>query len=174
VPTTATQSITFRGLTYNNSTFDVTTAAGLVAIGNGPGTPNVDNLGAFTQTGTPFVYTGQHFGIRVTFAAPPMTVPDSVVIADLIIGTVSAVDNGGIFIDLDNSVHHFTFGSGDAAGSFDFFVNDVSLIAGHSVSVTGTIITLTPTTTAIPEPGAYALLLAGLGVLVFVAGRRKR
>ena len=162
-----------QGLTYNNATFDVTTAGGFVAIGNAPGTPNVDNLGSFTLTGTPFVYTGQHFDIRVSFTAPALTVPESVVITDLITGTVSAVDNGGIFIDLDNSVKHFIFGTGDTAGNFDFFVNDVSLTAGSTVSVTGTIITITPTVFAVPEPGTYALLLAGLATLGFVAGRRK-
>jgi hypothetical protein len=54
-------------LTYNNSTFNVTTAGGFVAIGNMVGTPNVDNLGSFTLTGSPFVYDGQHFDLRVTF-----------------------------------------------------------------------------------------------------------
>ena len=86
---------------------------------------------------------------------------------------MSAVDNGGIFIDLDNTVKHFTFGSGDTAGSFDFFVNDVSLTAGHSIALTGTITVISPVVTSIPEPETYALFLAGLGALGFVARRRK-
>lgn len=172
-PTTATQSITFNGLTYNNSTFNVTTAGGFVAIGNMIGTPNVDNFGSFTLAGSPFVYDGQHFDLRVTFTAPPSTVPSSVIFTDTITGTVSAADNGGIFVDLDNTVKHFTFGSGDAAGSFDFFVNDVSLTAGHSIALTGTITVISPVVTSVPEPETYALFLAGLGALGFVARRRK-
>jgi hypothetical protein len=167
-PTTATQSIAFQGLTYNNSTFNVTTAGGFVSIGNGPGAPNVDNLGSFTLTGAAGSYSGEHFDLRVTFTAPPATVPGSVVFSDVITGTVNSVDNGGIFIDLDNTVKHFTFGSGDTGGSFDFFVNDVSLTAGHSVAMTGTIIAA-----AVPEPETYALFLAGLGALGFVVRRRR-
>jgi hypothetical protein len=151
-------------------------AGGFAAIGNAPATPNVDNLGSFTLTGSPFVYTGEHFDLRVTFTAPPNTVPNSVIFSDTITGTVSAADNGGIFIDLDNTVKHFTFGSGDTMGNFDFFVNDVSLTAGHSVSVTGTLSTLSVGTRVVPEvpePGTYVLLLAGLGALGFVARRRK-
>jgi hypothetical protein len=169
-PTTATQSITFNGLTYNNSTFNVTTAAGFVAIGNAPGTPNVDNLGSFTLTGTPFVYNGEHFDLRVTFTAPPSTAPGTVIFSDVITGTVNSVDNGGIFVDLDNTMKHFTFGSGSTAGSFDFFVNDVSLTAGHSIAVTGTILAQVST---VPEPASFVLLVGGLGALAFVAHRRR-
>src|SRR5207248_2260619 len=51
------------GLTYLNSTFDVTTSGGFVAIGNAPGVPNVNNLGSFTLTGDPAIYTGNHFDL---------------------------------------------------------------------------------------------------------------
>src|SRR6266480_6407314 len=59
------------GLTYLNSTFDVTTSGGFVSIGNAPGNPNVDNLGSFTLTGDPATYTGNHFNLLVSFTAPP-------------------------------------------------------------------------------------------------------
>ena len=166
--TSSSQSTTLGGLTYLNSTFDVETAGGFVSIGAGPGTPNIDNLGSFTLTGDPFSYTGQHFDLLVTFTAPPNTIPGSSVFTDLLIGTVSAT-GGGVFVNFDNTPQHFTFGA-DNSGQFDFFVNDVSLFKGQSVGVTGTIESVV---TPVPEPETYALFMAGLAALGFMARRRK-
>ena len=168
--TPGSQSATFRGLTYNNSTFDATTAGGFLSIGAAPGSPNFDNLGSFSLSGAPFVYNGEHFDLRVTFTAPPGTTPGSVVIQDVLTGTVASANNGGVFIDFDNTVKNFTFGSGDTSGTFSFFVNDLSITAGQTVAVTGTIMAQV---TPVPEPETYALLMAGLGVVGFVGRRRK-
>lgn len=173
----ATQSASFHGLTYRNSTFDVfssTPTSGNAQIGDIVRSPNVDNLGSFTLTGAPWDYTGEHFDLRVTFTLPTGTslVPgggNTIVIQDNFTGDVTGTDNGGINIDFDNSHHVFNF----TGGSFDFFVNDVSLTAGslelgRSVPVTGAINVL-----AVPEPETYVLFLAGLGAVGFVARRRK-
>ena len=168
--TPGSQSATFQGLTYNNSTFDATTAGGFLSIGAAPGSPNFDNLGSFSLSGAPFVYNGEHFDLRVTFTAPPGTTPGSVVIQDVLTGTVASANNGGVFIDFDNTVKNFTFGSGDTSGTFSFFVNDLSITAGQTVAVTGTIMAQV---TPVPEPETYALLMAGLGVVGFVGRRRK-
>ena len=166
--TASTQTTTLGGLTYLNSNFDVTTAGGFVSIGSGPGTPNIDNLGSFALSSDPFVYNGQHFDLLVTFTAPPGTTPGSGVFTDTLTGTVNA-NGGGVFVDFDNSPQYFSFGPNNS-GRFDFFVNDLSVTAGHAVAVTGTITTLI---TPVPEPETYALFMAGLAAVGFMAKRRK-
>jgi hypothetical protein len=159
------------GLTYRDSTFSVTTAAGFVSVGNAPAVPNMDNLGSFTLTGSPFVYTGNNFDLLVTFTAPAGTTPGSTRVSAALQGTVSSTDNGGVFVNFDNTPRNFAFGSGPTAGTFTFFVNDLSLVAGGTVAVTGVINTQV---SAIPEPETYALMLAGLAAVGFISRRRKK
>ena len=168
--TPGSQSATFQGLTYDNSTFDATTAGGFLSIGASPGSPNFNNLGSFSLSGAPFVYNGEHFDLRVSFTAPPGTTPGSVVIEDVLTGTVASNNNGGVFIDFDNTPKTFTFGSGETSGTFSFFANDLSITAGQTVAATGTIMAQV---TPVPEPETYALMMAGLGVIGFVSRRLK-
>ena len=165
--TSALQTATLGGLTYNNSTFNVTDAGGFAAIGNVAGSPNVDNLGSFTLSGAAFTYTGNAFDLRVSFTAPPGTAPGSGVFTSVLSGMVTAIDNGGVFVDFNNTPQNFTFSGG---GSFSLSVNDLSVTAGNSVAVTGQITNVS----AIPEPESYAMMLAGLGLMGFVTNRRKR
>jgi hypothetical protein len=171
------QTDTFGGLTYTSATFDVTSAGGFVSIGSKPDTPNVKNLGSFTLAGTPFSYDGGHFDLRVTFTLPIGTTPNTWVFVDTLSGTVGTTDNGGIFVDFDSTPKHFTFGDSTTHGAFDFFINDVSVTTTEAAAVTGTIrnvVLLTPTPQSpVPEPETYALFLAGLGALGFVARRRR-
>ena len=159
------QSATIGGLTYLDSVFSVTDAGGFAAIGNAPGTPNTDNLGSFTLSGTPFTYTGGSFVLRMTFTAPPGTAPATLTYTAALNGIVSAVDGGGVFLDFDNSPKHLTF----TGGSFDVVVNDVSMTAGNVVPLTGQIVSVV---TGVPEPETYAMMLAGLGLMGFVVRRR--
>jgi hypothetical protein len=156
------------GLTYNNSTFDVVSAGGVAGLGStGMLTPagNVDNLGSWLLSGTAFNYGGNTFTLRVSFTAPPGTTPTSALFTSTLTGNVISTDNGGLFIDFDNTPAAFTF----TGGSFDLIVNDVSLTPGASpVASTGFI-----NVTSVPEPETYALFLAGLGAVGFMARRRK-
>jgi len=160
--------LTGSGLTYNNSTFNVTSAGGVAGLGStGMSTPaaNVNNLGSWLLSGTPFAYGGNSFTLRVSFTAPPGTTPGSAVVTSTLVGNVISTDNGGLFIDFDNTPKSFTF----TGGSFNLIVNDVSLTPGATpVASTGFI-----TVTTVPEPETYALILAGLGVVGFMARRRK-
>jgi hypothetical protein len=166
----ATDVLAGSGLTYANSTFNVMSAGGVAGLGaTGMLLPanNIDNLGSWTLSGAPFVYDGSSFTLRVSFTAPPGTTPSSQLFTSTLIGTVNSTDNGGLSIDFNNTPVNFTF----AAGAFTLRVDDVSLTPHAEltpVSSTGFI-----TVTAIPEPETYALFLAGLGAVGFMARRRK-
>lgn len=155
------------GLTYTDSTFNVDTAGGFAGLGGTPGIPNLDNLGSFTLTGSPFAYTGQSFAILVTFSAPAGTNPGSILYRDSLIGTVGTTNNGGVRVDFDNTPKTFTF---DGGGSFTFNINDVSIAVGRTASVTGDLAVTSP----IPEPETYALFMAGLAAVGFMSRRRKK
>ena len=166
--TSALQTTTFAGLTYTNSNFDVTTVGGLASIGDVVANPNIDNLGSFSLLGTQFDYDTppETFQLRVTFTAPPGTAPSTNVFTANLLGAVLANGTGGVTMDFDNGPQHFTFDN----GSFDLYINDVSVTPGGSIALSGRIISQV---TAIPEPETYALFMAGLAAVGFMARRRK-
>ncbi len=159
------------GLTFRDSTFNVMSADGFASIGNAPAVSNVDNLGSFTLTGTAFNYNPGRFELTVNFTAPSGTTPNPSVFTSLLSGIVRSTDNGGVFVNFNNTPRNFTYGSGANAGTFTFFVNDTSLVAGGTVAVTGVINTQV---SAIPEPETYALMMAGLAAVGFMSRRRKK
>ena len=145
------------GLTYNNSTFDVTTAGGFVALGGA--------IGSLTLTGDPFNYAGDFFTLLVTFTAPPGAGPAT--FSAELSGEVTANGTGGIFVDFDNTVQNFTF---DGGGTFKFGMNDFSVLPGQTVDLSGQI---TAAVSPIPEPETYALFMAGLAAVGFMSRRRR-
>ena len=166
----ADQTITLApGLTFNNSTFDATTSGGFLSLGStGAATPagNFNNLGSFTLSGDPANYNGNAFDLLVTFSAPAGTSPNPVLFTDTISGSVTANNQGGVFINFDNTPQMFTFDG----GTFSFFVNDVSLNPGKTIGLSGTIFAQV---SAVPEPETYALVHGGSGG-GGVHGRRRR
>src|SRR6185503_18570628 len=131
------QTASILGLTWNNSTFNGTSSGGFLALGNAgtsPGTQNVNNLGSFQLTGSPADYNGQPFTLRTTFTVPTgIAGSNSTTYSATLVGSVTAVGQGGVFIDFDNTPQTFTFsfvnGLGQTVnGSFSLNVNDVSVI----------------------------------------------
>jgi hypothetical protein len=186
--TSATQTATLGGLTYVNSTFSGTTAAGFRGLGGNPVAPpaqNFNNLGAFSLATTPFTYTGNTFTLRVTFTAPEgIAGTNTALFTATLTGTVTGQpDSGGVRIDFDNTPILFTFNDVNCqattvpgqqttcgTGSFFFSVNDLAIDPGQVAAITGQITGAQQT--AIPEP--MTMILFGTGLAGVAAKMRRR
>lgn len=149
-----------------NSSFTNTTFLGIGALSG------ANNLGTFFLSTAPGTLVAGTFTLNVTFTSPTgINGGQGAIYTATISGSVSPiVNNGGVFIDFNNSPIVFTFNNGTSTGSFSLAVADVFVESGQSVNLTAG--TTGQQQTAIPEPAT--LLLLGTGLTGIAAKMRKR
>jgi PEP-CTERM motif len=182
-------SATILGLTYSNSTFAGTTAAGLRGLGGNanPGS-NFNNLGSFTLSTAPNTYNST-FSLQVTFTAPQgIDGSSTAIFFATLTGTVVSDNIGGVKLTFDNGPVLFTFNDPNCEtdptggipgqqttcgiGSFFFSVNNLAIDPGQMVSLTGQITSAQQS--AIPEPASMFLLGTGLAGAAALARRKMK
>jgi len=171
------------GLTYENANFSGNTLAGFAAIGNvqnGPGGMETDNLGAFYLDSQVFDYNGSVFNLAVTFTLPGAV--NGTYTANLS-GKVAS-DQGGVYIDFNNTPQTFNWIGTTTTGTLTLSVNDASINAPPSGQIRGIQLSGNLIITqqgggpggggsVTPEPATLALLAPGL-LGVFGVLRRRR
>lgn len=177
------------GLTYINSTFNVTTSGGSANLNGSPATPtsgtNLNNLGSFYLAPPPpntlDNYNGSTFTLTITFTAPTgITGGQAQSFTATLVGhviNIPSLQSYSINVDFDNTPQVFSYTMADGStGTFTLTVNDVNGITPNfAQAITGTFTNASQTTAAsTPEPATILLLGTGLAGAFGESRRRRR
>ena len=163
---------TFQGLAFACSSFTTTTVGGFAAVGGVGGGNN--NLGSVMLSTSTFTYSAVPFSLKVMFTAPSGIVAGNPATYSAVVsGAVNSTNNGGVFIDFNNTPQLFSFHNATSSGTFSLSLNDVSINPGQTVTLTGNILGQAAAGDQTPEPASMALMGLGL-VAVGFASRKIR
>ncbi len=149
-------SLTFVGAPFSNTTFR--------------GEAFFSVLGVFALLPIEASFDNFTFQLQVTFTSPPGTGPNPATFGGILEGAVSSTATGGVRIDFLNNRTNpllFTF----ANGSFQFFVDDVSIQPLIPSTLTGGVLGAQQVR-QVPEGGSTVALL-GMAMVGAAALRRK-
>lgn len=151
----------YGGLTYAAIPFSNSTVGGSASL----------QLGTLTLTNLAFTYGGT-FTVVLDFTLPLGTVPDPQGFSATVSGQVLADGTGGVFLQFGPALA-FTFTNANATGSFNLFINNISVdpLNGPQ-TLTAQITGGQQTPRGVPDGGATVTLL-GLAMFGLAAARQK-
>ncbi|HSS20997.1 MAG TPA: PEP-CTERM sorting domain-containing protein [Pyrinomonadaceae bacterium] len=154
-------------LHFGNNTFSGTTFQGIGALSG------TNSLGTFFLDTSPTGPVNGDFVLNITFTSPTgINGGQGTFFRATILGTVSSTDQGGVFIDFDNTPTTFSFA--DAVGNSGFFslqVPDIFVQSGREALLTAG---LRGSQTSVPEPVSLVLLGSGLSGIAFKLRKRRK
>ena len=164
-----TNTSTDQTLSYTGGAFNGTTSnSGYISFGG-----NGSNFGNLTLSAGTAAFNNDPFALTITFSAPTgIAGGQNSIFNATVFGSVTAPTDGGATITFDPSATKYTFSNGATSGSFTLNLNNVSVFAGQTASVTGYITSVSSAAT--PEPNSLMLLGTGFVSAAGMLMRRRK